>query len=138
MDFYRVNANSIFRILNPVGTKLLTRLRVGLSHLREHKYNHNFYDTDNPYCSCDGISNESVDHYLLCCPNYARSRIVLFVNLNSINSSVHLTRTSVTTEILLYGKDSFDDHINKKIIESTITFLIDSSRFREPLFTSLI
>ena len=138
MDFYRVNANSIFKIHNPVGIKLLTRLRVGLSHLREHKYNHHFYDTHNPYCSCDGISNESVDHYLLCCPNHARSRIVLFGNLNSINSPVHLTRNSVTTEILLYGKNSFDDLINKQIIESTITFLIDSSRFSKPLFTSHI
>ena len=28
--------------------QLLTRLRLGLSHLREHKFKHNFQDTLNP------------------------------------------------------------------------------------------
>ena len=134
MEFYRINANSIFRIHNPVGIKLLTRLRVGLSHLREHKFNHHFHDTGNPYCSCDGKSIESVEHYLLSCPNHARSRILLFENLSSISSLVTFTRDSLTTEILLYGKSTFDDCTNKKIIESTINFLIESSRFSDPLF----
>ena len=30
--------NSYFNIHNPVGLKLLTRLRIGLSHLNEHKF----------------------------------------------------------------------------------------------------
>ena len=34
------------------GIKLLTRLRLGLSHLRQHKFNHNFQDTINPLCPC--------------------------------------------------------------------------------------
>ena len=32
----------IYNIHNPNGLKLLTRLRLGLSHLNEHKFNHNF------------------------------------------------------------------------------------------------
>ena len=136
LEFYHVNANSIFKVHNPLGIKLLTRLRVGLSHLREHKHKHHFHDTHNPCCPCDGISTESVDHYLLRCPNHVRSRTVLFENLNSINGTVNFTCDSITTETLLYGKSSFDDFINKKIIESTIKFLIDSSRFNEPLFTN--
>ena len=38
-------ANSIFDIHNPLGIKLLTRLRLGLSHLHEHKCKHCFQDT---------------------------------------------------------------------------------------------
>ena len=42
--FYGPKACSIFNIHNPLGLKLLTRLRVNLSHLREHKFRHNFLD----------------------------------------------------------------------------------------------
>ena len=31
--------------------KLITQLRLGLSHLREHKLNHNFQDSINPLCN---------------------------------------------------------------------------------------
>ena len=44
--------NSIFKIHDPLGIKLLTRLRVGLSHLNEHRFRHNFQDCLNPLCSC--------------------------------------------------------------------------------------
>ena len=42
----------IYNVHNPVGLKLLTRLRLGLSHLNQHKFNHNFQDCLNPLCSC--------------------------------------------------------------------------------------
>ena len=134
MDFYRIKPNSIFRIHNPVGIKLLTRLRVGLSHLRQHKFNHHFNDTDSPYCPCDGRSIESVDHYLLSCPNHARSRTLLFEDISSING-LTFVREIFTSEILMYGKSSYDDSTNKKIIESTINFLTNSYRFSDSLFT---
>ena len=35
-------ANIIFGCHNPIGVKLLTRQRLGLSHLREHKFKHSF------------------------------------------------------------------------------------------------
>ena len=44
--------NSIYNIHDPVGIKYLTRLRLGLSHLNEHKFRHNFQDYLNPLCSC--------------------------------------------------------------------------------------
>ena len=48
LNFIRPCANSIFDIHNPLGFKLLTRLRLGLSHLHEHKSRHRFQDTLNP------------------------------------------------------------------------------------------
>ena len=48
--FIRPSPNSIFKIDSPEGIKLLTRLRVGISHLRDHKFKHNFQDTLNPLC----------------------------------------------------------------------------------------
>ena len=135
MDFYQINDNPIFGIHNPVGLRLLTRLRVDLSHLREHKFNHHFKDCENPYCPCDSMSVESVEHYLLRCPNHASHRNTLFENLTSIIGPLYFINNTCTTEILLYGKNIFLPVTNKKIIESTINFILNTSRFNEPLFS---
>ena len=34
------------------GLKLLTRMRLGLGYLADHKFRHNFQDCLNPICSC--------------------------------------------------------------------------------------
>ena len=41
-----------FNIHNPLGLKLLTRFRLRLSHLNEHKFNYNYEDCINLLCSC--------------------------------------------------------------------------------------
>ena len=38
----RHDLNSVYNICKPIGLKLLTRLRLGLSHLNEHRFNHRF------------------------------------------------------------------------------------------------
>ena len=48
----RPKANSVFDGNSSKGLKFVTRLRLGLSHLREHKFNHSFQDPINPLCSC--------------------------------------------------------------------------------------
>ena len=48
LKFTRPTATSIFGCHNPIGVKLLIRLRLGLSHLREHKFKHSFQDTLTP------------------------------------------------------------------------------------------
>ena len=101
-DMFRVNGNSIFKIHNPVVIKLLTRLRVGLSYLREHKYKYNLLDTPNPFCICDGKSIGSVEHYFIRCPNYVRSRTVLFEDLNRITGNLIFTCDSAVIETLLW------------------------------------
>ena len=40
------------------------RLRLGVSHLREHKCKHSFQDTLNPLCSCE-LNIESTSSYFL-------------------------------------------------------------------------
>ena len=42
LKFVRPVANSVFAANNPYGLQLLTRLRLGLSHLRYHKFRHKF------------------------------------------------------------------------------------------------
>ena len=45
LNFIRPSENKIFHIHDLVVIKLLTRLRLGLCHLREHTFWHNFEDT---------------------------------------------------------------------------------------------
>ena len=52
LKFIRPSRNSVFKCHNPKGIKLITRLRLGLSHLREHKFKLGFLDSLNPICSC--------------------------------------------------------------------------------------
>ena len=42
------NQRSVYRIYNPMRLKLINRLRLGLSHLNEHRINHNFKSCINP------------------------------------------------------------------------------------------
>ena len=73
-----------FNMHNPVRLKLLTRLRLRVSHLNENRFNHNFKDCINPHCSCS-LEVESTSHFFLHCHNFVNIRNNLFNKLNSIN-----------------------------------------------------
>ena len=51
-NLIRPKCNETYRIHHTTGLKLLTRLRLGLSHLNDHKFNHSFRDCINPLCLC--------------------------------------------------------------------------------------
>ena len=56
------SGNSVFNCYSPRGVKLLTRLRLGLSHLLEHKSKHGFQDSLSTICSC-GNNIETSAHF---------------------------------------------------------------------------
>ena len=87
LKFIRPSENSIFLCNNPKGIQLLTRLRLGLSHLREHKFKHNFQDTLNPICNC-GEDIETSSHYLLPCSLYTNERLALLNIIQGIDKSI--------------------------------------------------
>ena len=64
LKFIQPKANSFFHYINPKGVKLITRLRLGTSHLRDHNFKHSFEDCLNPICS-SGIEVETTAHFLL-------------------------------------------------------------------------
>ena len=66
--------NSVYGACDPDGLMLLTRLRVGLSQLRGHKFKHGFNDTINPFCPCN-MEVESTTHFFLHCHNYVMQRL---------------------------------------------------------------
>ena len=135
MEFFNVTPNPIYGLHNPIGLKYLTRLRVGLSHLRAHKYQHNFSDTDTKYCTCGYNIAETVEHFLLFCPLHSHIRSELFGKLKMVISLLIFTSPFFTCNLLLYGNHDFDSHTNKKILESTICFIISSKRFSLPFIS---
>ena len=87
LNFIRPCANSIFDIHNPLGIKLLTRLRLGLTHLHEHKFRHCFQNTLNPLCEC-GKDTESTTHFFLHCTNFLIPRQNLFQKMRNVDDSI--------------------------------------------------
>ena len=133
LKLIKPSENQLYNIHDPLGIKLLTRLRLDFSHLHEHKFRHNFRDTINPMCSCF-LEPETTAHFLLRCRNYNNLRLTLKSDLRSIDSSILLLNDSDLVALLLYGSSKYDSHTNKEIINVTIRFIKDSMRFDEPLF----
>ena len=84
LKLIRPSPNSLFNVSDSLATKLLTRLRLGFSHLREHKFNHNFQDTMNPLCPCS-LESESPTHFFLRCQNFTDLRKCLMNELIKID-----------------------------------------------------
>ena len=65
---------------DPLDEKLLTRLRLNFSHLKEHKFKYGFADTTNPICAC-GADAETTEVFPLRCHFYStkdlKSSIIL-------------------------------------------------------------
>ena len=125
--------NSVFDACDPQGLKLLTRLRLGLSHLRDHKFRHGFNDTIDPFCPCT-VEIESISHFFLRCHNFDIQRHNLMNELFSINHSILQYDENTLTELLLYGNKHFSNDINSKIINASINFIKETNRFNEQLF----
>ena len=132
LKFIKPKANSVFFIRDSNGLKLLTRLRLGLSQLREHKFNHNFLDTLNPLCSCS-LEVESTTHFFLRCHHFTQIRVTLMNKLNQIDANITELSEQDLTHLLLYGDvKKFSNDLNTLILSSSIAFITSSKRFDEP------
>ena len=118
LSFIRPSPNSTFNCLNCKGTKLLSRLRLGLTHLREHKFKHSFQDSLNPFCNCGKGEVETSSHYPLYCSNYSKERLALLNAIKNIDMSILQQSDSKFTSVLLFGDTSFDNNKNTFILDS--------------------
>ena len=131
--FIRPSENSIFLCNNPKGIQLLTRLRLCLSHLWDHKFKHNFLDTLNPIYNC-GEDIETSCHYLLHFSLYTNERLTLLNVIRGIDDSILGLSDSYIVEIPLYGKKFLYISSNTSILNVTIDFLLEIKWFHERLF----
>ena len=111
----------IYNVHNPVGLKLLTRLRLGLSHLNQHKFNHNFQDCLNPLRSCS-LEVESVSHFFLHCHYYSNIHSTLLNELQSTDINLLIQEDDIVVEVLLYGSTKFNNQ-NCRLLSSSIDYI---------------
>ena len=107
LKFIRPTANSIFGCHNSIMVKLLTSLRLRLSHLREHKHKHSFQDILSPPCS-SRKEVETTFHFLLSYPSYSDKRLTLLSKIQNINPNILDNSNSQITQVFLYGDTNFD------------------------------
>ena len=85
--YFKTDENLVFNVHNPIGIKLLNRLRLNFSHLNEHKFRHNFRDFVNPFCLCNA-KTETTSHYLLRCPLFSEEKTKLLESLSNLDDTL--------------------------------------------------
>ena len=133
LKFVCLAPNKVFSIYNPYGLKLLTRLRLGLSPLRGHKFNHNFIDCFDEICMC-GKDIESTNHFLLHCSLFLNERPVLMNKIRDIGSSLIDQNEKFLCYALLFGKENMNDSENTHILKATIEYILSTKRLNVRLF----
>ena len=118
---------STFQIDDILGIKLITRIRLGFSHLREYKHRHNL--PVSPICTC-GTESKTTEHFLLRCQRFSRIRSDMLDNACELaKADVNLISDKLLTKLLLCGNYTFNDISNQLILQGTITFIRLSERF---------
>ena len=83
-------------------------------------------------CDCE-TKTETTEHFFLSCPLSVTERQKLLNNAyGKYFSSRNLNEESMIN-ILLYGRDKFNDHDNKEILLRTIDYIKSTKRFERPL-----
>ena len=133
VSLIRPVSSNVYNIFDPVGLKLLTRLRLGFSHLNEHRFRHNFQDCINPVCSCS-LDIEDTTHYLLHCHHFVQHRIDLMNSVISVLENFIFLPNNIKIDVLLFGDSRLEESKNKFILESTLSYIKRTERFPGSLF----
>ena len=122
------HANSTYRIYNPVGIRLLKPLLLGLSHLNEHKFRHNFADCVNPLCSCSIKPETTTLHFFLHCHNFLNIRRKLFDKVRLLDETLLQLNDESLLTVLLFGSKMYNEQVNVQFLNASIDCIIDSDR----------
>ena len=133
MAFTRPVGNSIYGIYNLFGVRLINKLHLGFSHLREYKFRHNFVDTVNPLCSCT-LEIENTENFFLRRQSNLSARATLMNELSNISNAINCLNSTDIINVIIYGDKNFDNVTNFGIITATIKFNKTTKRFEEALF----
>ena len=127
LSFIKPTCSSLFSIHHHAGVKCLIRLRLSFSHLREHKFRHNFHDSLNPLYSCI-LEPETTSDYLLCCHNFSSACLALMNNLNLSHPTICQLNEIALANIFLDVDSKSSTSENSKILQSTIKYIIATKR----------
>ena len=128
--------NKVFHEINihdHVGMKLLIRIRLGFSHLGQHKFRHNSEDTVNALCSCNIHTQKTLHVFQF----FNDIREILMIDLTNINRSLLSLNQDKLISFLLYGTDVFHNKTNFKILICIVQPIKSHTDLRIPFSKSL-
>ena len=129
----RPDSHPIYNICKPIGLKLLTGFKLGLSHLSKHIFNHNYENYINPFCTCS-LQAEKTSHFFLYYHYYHSNRLTLFNELCEIDMNLPNLSEEKLLNIILCGSCYSSDTQNQSILNSTIKYIRDSNHFCGSIF----
>ena len=127
LQIIRPIKNPVYNICDTQGAKMLTRLRVKFSPLKEHRFRHNF-ECWSLECIC-GAAIEDNEHYFLHCPQLCTLRQNVLGQVSDVGFDISNMSTKDLFCFLFYGRPNRSTYINKMILEATISFSKSSKRF---------
>ena len=130
--FTRSSSSLFFDWHNRIGIKYITHIRLGLSHLREHKFRRRFNDTINPICNCVN-DVESAIHFFLNCLLYSNERRTFLSSLVNIDDKLFGNANCSLTQTLLFDNTTFNVKDKTKIINLTIDYIMSAKISDGPL-----
>ena len=109
--FIRPVPSNVCNIFDPVGLKFLTRLRLNVSRLNEHRFRHNFQNCIKPLCTCS-LEIEDTSNYLLHSEHFCQLRNDFMNSLNKVFENFHSLSDNFIREILSYRDAQLDAKTN--------------------------
>ena len=106
--------NSMFNCPNPRGLELSLQLRLGLSHLCEHRFNQSmvFKALLMRFASVGIGEIEACCHFLRHCSNYSTQKLDLLNSITNIDSSILQKNNMNITLTVIFGNSSYDSFKN--------------------------
>ena len=105
-------------------------MRLGLSHLREHKFKHSFQHIKSYQCLWTRYWNTlSLPHLL---------RNSLLNNIRQIAPSISNLNHSQITHVLLYGDFSLKNETITEILNSTMNYILSTKSFEGSILQKII
>lgn len=124
MKFVIPVPNSNFNFYNSKGVQLITRLHLGLNHLRTHKFKQSFQDSLNQSCCYLNSEIESSSHHILHLSLYLNERTAFWDNVTCFYSNIFNQINLKITQVLLFGEPSLmwhhSDETNNSILNLKI------------------
>lgn len=108
--------------------KLLTRLRLGLSHLNEPRFSHNIKNGIIPLCTC-GSEVEPRAHFFLHSHHFNVTQTILLINTEATDKDALKLSDNSRTNLLLFPESKFNNIQNYPTVILSITYILDSKRF---------
>ena len=127
MSFISPVQTNIYNIFDPKGLTFPTRLKLGLSHLNQHRCRRNFKDCLNPLWSCS-LEIENTSHYLFYCYHFSHHLVALMNSAKSTCDNFDSMSENVKEDLLLYSVSRFDEDKNKVIFKATISYIKNTER----------